>query len=74
MEKNNSDIFIVCGERSGDLHGSQLIKKLVKNDSELLNQVIGDTVNFDEFPKSVNVKIESIIERSPAKLTHTFFL
>ena len=49
------------------------LKKLVKNDSELLNQVIGDTVNFDEFPKSVNVKIENIIERSPAKLTPTFF-
>lgn len=49
------------------------LKKLVKNDSELLNQVIGDTVNFDEFPKSINVKIENIIERSPAKLTPTFF-
>lgn len=49
------------------------LKKLVKNDSELLNQVIGDTVNFDEFPKSVNVKIENIIERSPAKLSPTFF-
>ena len=49
------------------------LKKLVKNDSELLNQVIGDTVNFDEFPNTVNVKIENIIERSPAKLTSTFF-
>ena len=48
------------------------LKKLVKNDSELLNQVIGDTVNFDEFPNTVNVKIENIIERSPAKLTPTF--
>jgi len=35
MEKNNSDIFIVCGERSGDLHGSQLIKKLLNRNSEL---------------------------------------
>ena len=49
------------------------LKKLVKNDSELLNQVIGDTVNFDEFPNTVNFKIENIIERSPAKLTPTFF-
>ena len=49
------------------------LKKLVKNDSEQLNQVIGDTVNFDEFPDTVNVKIENIIERSPAKLTPTFF-
>lgn len=29
MEKSRSDIFIVCGERSGDLHSSHLIKKLL---------------------------------------------
>jgi len=35
MEKNNSDIFIICGERSGDLHGSHLIKKLLNENSSL---------------------------------------
>ena len=30
MARNNSDLFIVCGERSGDLHGSELVKELFK--------------------------------------------
>ena len=29
MEKSKSDVFIICGERSGDLHGSHLIKELL---------------------------------------------
>ena len=28
--KNKSDLFIVCGERSGDLHGSELVKEILK--------------------------------------------
>ena len=49
------------------------LKKLVNNNSETLNQVLGDSVKIDQFPNSVIVKIENIIERSPAKLTPTFF-
>ena len=30
MVKNKSDLFIICGERSGDLHGSELVKELLK--------------------------------------------
>ena len=30
MARNNSDLFIICGERSGDLHGSELVKELFK--------------------------------------------
>ncbi len=30
MVKNKSDLFIICGERSGDLHGSELVKQLLK--------------------------------------------
>ena len=29
MAKNKSDVFIICGERSGDLHGSFIVKKLL---------------------------------------------
>lgn len=28
--KNKSDLFIICGERSGDLHGSELVKQLLE--------------------------------------------
>ena len=35
MEKSKSDLFIICGERSGDLHGSHLIKYLLKKNPDL---------------------------------------
>ncbi len=35
MVKNKSDIFIICGERSGDLHGSFIVKKLLAKDPNL---------------------------------------
>ena len=35
MVKTKSDIFIVCGERSGDLHGSHLVKKLLSKNPNL---------------------------------------
>ena len=31
MEKNNSDIFIISGEKSGDIHGSYIIENLLKS-------------------------------------------
>ena len=47
MEKNNSDIFIICGERSGDLHGSHLIKKLLNENSSLkIHCWGGETVSY----------------------------
>tara|TARA_B100000378_G_scaffold225028_1_gene188799 strand:+ start:738 stop:848 length:111 start_codon:yes stop_codon:yes gene_type:complete len=33
MEKNNSDIFIISGEKSGDIHGSYIIENY-------LNQIL----------------------------------
>ena len=35
MAKNKSDVFIICGERSGDLHGSQIVKKLLSEKPNL---------------------------------------
>ena len=35
MEKNNSDIFIISGEKSGDIHGSYIIENLLKSNSSL---------------------------------------
>ena len=31
MEKNNSDIFIISGEKSGDIYGSYIIENLLKS-------------------------------------------
>lgn len=35
MEKSKSDLFIICGERSGDLHGSHIVKYLLKKNPSL---------------------------------------
>ena len=35
MEKNNSDIFIISGEKSGDIYGSYIIENLLKSNSSL---------------------------------------
>ena len=35
MAKNNSDLFIICGEKSGDNYGSEIISYLLKKDKDL---------------------------------------
>ena len=49
------------------------IKKLSKNNTEVISQIIGDTIDLKLFPDTVKIKIENIIERSTAKLNTTFF-
>ncbi len=49
------------------------LKKLAKKKSDIISQIIGDTVDLKTFPDTVKLKIENIIERSTAKLNPTFF-
>ena len=35
MEKNKSDLFIICGEKSGDIHGADIIRSLLQKSSNL---------------------------------------
>ena len=35
MVKSKSDLLIICGERSGDLHGSIIVKKLLSGNPKL---------------------------------------
>ena len=49
------------------------LKKLAKNNTEIISQIIGDTVEINSFPDTVKLKIENIIERSTAKLNTSFF-
>jgi lipid A disaccharide synthetase len=41
MAKINSDIFIICGEKSGDNHGSFLVRELLKKKTILKNPLLG---------------------------------
>ena len=49
------------------------LKRLSKNNTEIISQIIGDTIDLKLFPDTVKIKIENIIERSTAKLNTTFF-
>ena len=55
MVKNKSDLFIVCGERSGDVHGSEIIKHLLKKKSSLKIHCWGG----DEMKKSGGIILEN---------------
>ena len=48
MAKNKSDVFIICGERSGDLHGSQIVKKLLSIDESSVKLSFLKTTSFLE--------------------------
>ena len=71
-ELDKNEVKKLIGKKINDTIKINL-KKLTNNNSENLNQVLGDSVKIEDFPNSVIVKIENIIERSPAKLTPTFF-
>ena len=55
MVKNKSDLFIVCGERSGDVHGSEIIKHLLIKKSSLKIHCWGG----DEMKKSGGIILEN---------------
>ena len=49
------------------------LKKLSKNNNDSLSQIIGESIELNKFPEKVSIKIESIIERTPAKINQSFF-
>ena len=49
------------------------LKKLSKNKVDILSQIIGEPIQLKKFPNKVQIKIENIIERTPAKLNPSFF-
>ena len=49
------------------------LKKLSKNKQDSLSQIIGEPIELNKFPEKVTIRIESIIERSPAKINQEFF-
>ena len=62
----------IIGKKSGE---SILInlKKLSKNKQDSLSQIIGESIELNKFPEKVSIKIENIIERTPAKINPSFF-
>lgn len=49
------------------------LKKLAKNKEETISQILGSSTKIDEIPTKVSLKIDNIIERTPAVLNTSFF-
>ena len=49
------------------------LKKLSKNKVDSLSQIVGENIELNKFPDKVSIKIENIIERTPAKINQSFF-
>ena len=43
MAKNNSDLFIICGEKSGDNYGSEIISYLLKK-IKISEFIVGEVI------------------------------
>ena len=70
LDKSESKKII--GRKIGDSIKINLIK-LSKNNKEILSQILGEPIEIKDCKESYVLKIENIIERSPAKLTPTFY-
>ena len=62
----------IIGKKVGDSIKINLIK-LSKENKEILSQILGEQVEIKDCKESYVLKIENIIERSPAKLAPTFY-
>ena len=62
----------IIGKKVGDSIKVNLIK-LSKQNKEILSQILGEQVEIKDCKESYVLKIENIIERSPAKLAPTFY-
>ena len=69
---NNTETKKIIGKKVKDKVKVN-IKKLANNDKDTLSHILGEPTELKECTETVEIKIENIIERSPAKLTPTFF-
>ena len=74
------DITILDKSESKKIIGKKLkdsilinLKKLTNNNEETISQILGSPIKVDEIPDKVSLKIDNIIERTPAELNTTFF-
>ena len=78
--KGLMDIKILDKKESKKLIGKKLneninidLKKLSKNNEEIISQILGDSIKLKDLPSKVALQIENIIERTPAQLNSTFY-
>ena len=71
-ELDNKETNKIIGKSINDIIYIDLLK-LTKNNNEKISQILGEKMDIKNSPNKVSVKIENIIERSPAMINSELF-
>ena len=71
-ELDNKETNKIIGKSINDIIYIDLLK-LTKNNNEKISQILGEKMNIKNSPNKVSIKIENIIERSPAMINSELF-
>lgn len=71
-ELDNKETNKIIGKSINDIIYIDLLK-LTKNNNEKISQIIGEKMDIKNSPNKVSIKIENIIERSPAMINSELF-
>ena len=71
-ELDNKETNKIIGKSINDIIYIDLLK-LTKNNNEKISQILGEKMDIKNSPNKVSIKIENIIERSPAMINSDFF-
>jgi len=71
-ELDNKETNKIIGKSINDIIYIDLLK-LTKNNNEKISQILGEKMDIKNSPNKVSVKIENIIEKSPAMINSELF-
>jgi trigger factor len=71
-ELDNKETNKIIGKSINDIISIDLLK-LTKNNNEKISQILGEKMDIKDSPNKVFIKIENIIERSPAMINSDLF-
>jgi len=71
-ELDNKETNKIIGKSINDIISIDLLK-LTKNNNEKISQILGEKMDIKDSPNKVSIKIENIIERSPAMINSDLF-
>ena len=71
-ELDNKETNKIIGKSINDIISIDLLK-LTKNNNEKISQIIGEKMDIKNSPNKVSIKIENIIEKSPAMINSELF-
>ena len=69
---DNKETNKIIGKSINDIISIDLLK-LTKNNNEKISQILGEKIDIKNSPNKVSIKIENIIERSPAMINSELF-